>query len=387
MKLRVTILSCYLDNAATTALSPEMKEYLTSMLDVFGNPSSAHSEGINAKRLVEEIREKIAEFIKADSSENIYFTSSGSASNALGIWGYAVANKCTILYPPTVHKSILKTIHNLADYYNTGSGILEVDSCGNVNIDYLKYALCTGCHQKLVIVDYANSEIGTIQNIKEIASVVHSRGSYCKDKIFVDCTGSVSTIPLNVTELNIDMASFSAHKLGALKGVGVLYKKNNIELAPLICGRQEQGLFAGTENVLGILSLGKAIDLMSYDKTSYNRDFVWNSIKNIEGVSLIGTPLDKNRLINNLYVCVKGVKGRDIAALMDDVYKIQISTGSACNNGSPSPSSAALAIGLSEEEANSCVRISFNGSETEDELKEFCKSFSTCIKMLRGLND
>ena len=106
-------MSCYLDNAATTALYPEMKEYLTSMLDVFGNPSSAHSEGIKAKRLVEEIREKIAEFIKADSSENIYLTSSGSASNALGIWGYAVANKCTILYPPTVHKSILKTIHNL----------------------------------------------------------------------------------------------------------------------------------------------------------------------------------------------------------------------------------------------------------------------------------
>ena len=379
-------MSCYLDNAATTALSPSMKEYLISMLDVFGNPSSVHSEGVKANRLVEEAREKVARFINADNRNNIYFTSSGSASNTLGIWGYAVANKCTILYSPTVHKSILKTIRNLADYYNTGSGVLEVDSCGNVNIDYLKYALCTGCHQKLVVLDYANSEIGTIQNIKEIADAVHYRGNYCKDKLFVDCTGSISTIPLDVIGLGIDMASFSAHKLGALKGTGVLYKKDNIELAPLICGSQEQGLFAGTENVFGILSLGKAVDLINYDKSSYNRDFVWNSIKNIDNVSLVGSPLN-DRLINNLYVCIKGVQGGDVVALMDDVYKIQISTGSACNNGSPTPSSTALAIGLSEEEANSCVRISFSGNETEDELKEFCKNFSTCIKMLRDLND
>ena len=380
-------MSCYLDSAATTPLSPEMREYLISTLDIFGNPSSVHSEGIKAKKFVEEVREKVAGFIKADSSEDIYFTSSGSASNTLGIWGYAVANKCTILYSPTVHKSILKTILNLADYYNTGSGALEVDSCGNIDIDYLKYALCTGCHQKLVIVDYANSEVGTIQNIKEISDAVHYRGGYCKDRLFVDCTGSISTIPLDVTGLNIDMASFSAHKLGALKGVGILYKKDNVELAPLICGSQEQGLFAGTENVLGILSLGKAIDLLKYTKTSHNRDFVWNNIKDIDGVFLVGATLDKNRLINNLYIHIKDVKGSDISALMDDVYKIQISTGSACNNGSLSPSSTALAIGLSEEEANSCVRISFSGNETEEELKEFCKSFSTCIKMLRDLND
>lgn len=380
-------MSCYLDNAATTVLSQEMKEYLISSLGIFGNPSSAHSEGVKANKLVEEVREKVANFIKAGNRDNIYFTSSGSASNMLGVWGYAVANKCTILYSPTVHKSILKTIRNLADYYDTGSGALEVDSCGNINIDYLKYALCTGCHQKLVVVDYASSEIGTVQNIKKIAEVTHCRGKFHNDKLFVDCTGSISTIPLDMNELNIDIASFSAHKIGALKGVGVLYKKDNIELAPAICGSQEQGLFGGTENVLGILSLGKAIDLMDYNKTSRNRDFVWGEINNIEGVSLVGSPLDKNRLINNLYIYVKGVKGSNVVALMDDVYKIQISTGSACNNGSHTPSSAALAIGLSEEEANSCVRISFSGNETEDELKEFCKSFSTCIKMLRDLND
>lgn len=373
----------YLDNAATTPLAPEMKKYLTSALDVFGNPSSAHTEGVKANRLITEVRNKVARLINADDTENIYFTSSGSASNTLGIWGYAVANKCTILCSPTVHKSILKTIGNLAKFYNTNAYELKVDNCGNIDIRYLYQMLKTIKGNMLVAVEYANSEIGTIQDIKTISRVVHKYG----ERLFVDCTGSISTIPLDVTGLNIDMASFSAHKIGALKGVGVLYKKEDVELASLICGSQEQGLFAGTENVLGILSLGRAIDLMSYTKTSYNRDFVWNNIKEIEGISLIGAPLDMNRLINNLYICIKDVRGSDIATLIDDVYRIQISTGSACNNGSSTPSPTALAIGLSEEDANSCVRISFSGNETEEELKEFCKSFSTCIKMLRDLND
>lgn len=376
-------MSCYLDNAATTSLLPEMKEYLTSMLDTFGNPSSSHSEGIRVKRLIEEVREKVAKLIRADSFESVYFTSSGSASNTLGIQGYALANKCNILYSPTTHKSILKTIDNLGDFYNINTIELKVDQYGNVDFEYLYRVFKVVEGNALVVIEYANSEIGTVQNIKAISDIVHKHNG----KLFVDCTGSISTIPLDVVGLDIDIATFSAHKIGALKGVGVLYKKTDITMLPLVFGSQEQGLFAGTENVLGILSLGKAIDLMDYNKASYNRDFVWSSIKNIDGISLVGSPLVENRLINNLYVCVKGVKGSDVAALMDDVYKIQISTGSACNNGSSTPSSTALAIGLSEEDANSCVRISFSGNETEDELNEFCKSFSTCIKMLRDLND
>lgn len=378
----MNLLRCYLDNAATTVLSPEMKKYLISALDIFGNPSSAHSEGAMAKRLVEDIRKGVAKFIKADGFENIYFTSSGSASNTLGIQGYTLANKCNVVYSPTVHKSNLKTIYNLAEFYEVDISELKVDSYGGIEVDYLEQTMMSCPKGTLVVVEYANSEIGTIQDIKTISDIVHKYDG----KLFVDCTGSISTIPLDVTGLNIDIATFSAHKIGALKGVGVLYKKPDITMLPLVFGSQEQGLFGGTENVLGILSLGKAIDLINYAKTSYNRDFVWNGIKDIDGVSLIGSPLD-NRLINNLYVCIKDVRGDVITALMDDVYKIQISTGSACNNGSPSPSSTALAIGLSEEDANSCVRISFSGNETEDELREFCKSFITCIKMLRDLND
>ena len=372
-------MSCYLDNAATTSLSPEMKEHLISMLDTFGNPSSAHSEGAKANRLVEEVREKVASFIKANSRDNIYFTSSGSASNTLGIQGYALANKCNIFYSPTAHKSILKTIDNLSNFYNINSTELKMDRCGNIDIQHLYKVFKVVKGDTLVVTEYANSETGTIQNIKLISNIVHKYSG----KLFVDCTGSISTIPLDVVGLDIDIATFSAHKIGALKGVGVLYKKTNIAMLPLVFGSQEQGLFGGTENVLGISSLGKAIDLMSYNKTSRNRDFVWNGIKDLDGISLIGAPLTKNRLTNNLYVSIKDIRGGDIVALMDDVYKIQISTGSACNNGSLTPSSTALAMGLSEEEANSCIRISFSGNETEDELKEFCKSLGTCISMLK----
>ena len=373
-------MSYYLDNAATTALSSEMKEYLISALDVFGNPSSAHSEGNKTKKLIEDIRDKVAKFVKAGDSESIYFTSSGSASNTLGIQGYALANKCSVLYSPTSHKSVLKTARNLAEFHNMATSELKVDSFGNIDADYLEQAMSNIVGDVLVVVEYANSEIGTIQDIKKISDVVHKHNGV----LFVDCTGSISTIPLDVNSLNIDIATFSAHKIGALKGVGVLYKKTDITMLPLVFGSQEQGLFAGTENVLGILSLGKAIDLIAYGKASHNRDFVWNETRDIGGVYLVGVPLNGNRLINNLYICVKGVYGGDVVALMDDIYNIQISTGSACNNGSPTPSSIALTIGLSEEDANSCVRISFCGNETEEELRVFCKSFSACINMLRN---
>ena len=376
----MSILGYYLDSAATTELSTEMKEYLISMLDVFGNPSSAHSEGVKANRLIEEVRKSVANFIKADSNENIYFTSSGSASNTLGIQGYALANKCNVIYSPITHKSILKTIDNLVDFYGVNASSLKIDNCGNIDIDYLERMLTSSIGDALVVIEYGNSEIGTVQDIKKISDIVHQYNG----TLFVDCTGSISTIPLDVTDLDIDIATFSAHKINALKGVGVLYKKTNITMLPLVFGSQERGLFAGTENVLGVLSLGKAIDLMRYDKGTHNRDAVWNNIKNIDDTFLVGSPLDKNRLINNLYICVKGVKGSDVVALMDDVYKVQISTGSACNNGSPLPSATALAIGLSEDDANSCVRVSFSGTETEDELREFCKSFSVCVKMLRN---
>ena len=375
-------MSFYLDNSATTPLHDEITSYLKEILNVFGNPSSSHSKGVYSKQLIEEVRKKTVRFINANLSDDIIFTSSASASNTLGIQGYALFNVCTILYPKTLHKSALKTIEVLSKYYHIGTSILDVDCYGNINIEFLKQEMQKGYTQKLVVLDYANSEIGTIQNVKEIVKIVHQYNG----KVFVDCTGSISSIPLDVSGLNIDMASFSAHKIGALKGVGVLYKKEDIKLSSLIHGTQEQGLFAGTENILGILSLGKAIDLINYDsldKMLYNRNFVWDKLKNIDDVYLIGAPLKQSRLLNNLFICIKGTVGSELVAMMDDMFDTQISTGSACDNGSLTPSSVLLAIGTCKDDVNSCIRISFSGKETEEELAKFCENLHTCIKMIR----
>lgn len=375
----MNVLGIYLDNAATTPLSSEMKSYLSSILDIYGNPSSAHSIGVEANRLIERVREETARFIGADNDSSVYFTSSASASNTLGIQGFALLNRCEILYPETLHKSALKTIENLNKYYDIETHILAVDNCGNIILDCLRWAMQTGVWRKLVVIDYASSEIGTIQDIAEISKIVHQYHGV----LFVDCTGSISSIPLDVGDLKIDIASFSPHKIGGLKGVGVLYTKDDA-LAPLVFGSQERGLFAGTENTLGILSLGKAIDLMDYNKTSENRDFVWHKIKDIKDTYLIGAPLEENRLLNNLNICIKGIKGSDIVALLDDIYKTQVSTGSACNNGSSSPSPTLSAIGVDKEDVYSCIRISFSGKETKEDLQEFCENLSTVINMLRN---
>lgn len=367
-------MKCYFDNAATTPLTNEMKAYLISVLDVFGNPSSLHSEGVLSRNLIETTRKTVAKFINAKDSNEIYFTSSGSASNTLAISGYVSKNKCEIYYSPTSHKSILKNIDGL----NILKCPLKVNGCGEIDIADLEQKLKKCQKKPFVIFEYANSEIGTIQDVKIISDLVHQYNGV----VMVDCTGSISSIPLDVQSLEIDLAIFSGHKIGALKGVGILYKKNIIELSPLVFGAQEEGLFGGTENILGIASVGKAIELLHYD-TSYARDFVWYNIKNIDGLYLVGKQIYEKRLNNNLYICVKGVQGQRLVAMMDDLFNTQISTGSACNNGEPTPSVVLKAIGILEEDIHNCIRISFKGNETDEQLEQFCKNLSLCISMLK----
>lgn len=373
-------MKCYLDNAATTPLSTEMKEHLISLFDLFGNPSSSHSKGLEVKKMIQDVRRKLSEWTNSSSENNIFFTSSGSASNTLAIHGFALANQCEIFYSPISHKSILKSVEYLKEECNMIVTPIDVDSLGNIIISHLEKQLMESKNKPFVIFDYANSEIGTIQNVKEIIRIVRKYNGVS----FVDCTGSISTIPIDVQELCVDMLAFSAHKIGGLKGVGVLYKKEDINIRPLIFGSQEGGLFAGTENVLGILSISKAIDLLKYKKSSYCRDFVWLNLQQIKGVKIVGAPIGANRLPNNLYVCIKNVKGADLVELLDDVYDIQISTGSACNSGNLVPSATLLSIGFDKRYINDCVRISFSGNETKEELTDFCKKFIICVKILRN---
>lgn len=364
----------YLDYAATTPLHPQVKQYVIELLDKFQNPSSLYQSGVDIKQIIEQSRKNVAKFINADI-ESIIFTSGGSASNTLAIKGYIQKNSCCILYSPIAHKSILKCVESCKNVIP-----LDVDSNGFIDVDKLNKLLNAIYYKPFIVIDYANSEIGTIQDVKRIIEITHSYDGI----VMLDCTGSISTIPLDVKTLDVDMAVFSAHKLGALKGCGVLYKKSNIEIEPLIYGSQEKNLFGGTENVLGIASLSKAVESYDYSSiTSVNRDYIYDYIiKNIPDSYLIGSPIEKNRLPHNLYMCFKNVQGESLMMLLD-INGIQVSTGSACNNYISTPSSTLVAIGINENDINSCIRLSLSGCETKDELNYVCKKIKECVEQLR----
>lgn len=365
----------YLDNAATTELSNPVKDYIVSLLDDFGNPSSQYEDGKKTKQIIENARNNVANFINADP-EDIIFTSGGSASNTLAIKGYYDANHCTILYSAIAHKSILKCVKSIGCAHK-----IYVTKDGSLDLYILEDMLKEYCLERpFVIIEYANSEIGTIQNVKKIVELVHKYGGV----IYIDCTGNISTILIDVKELNVDMIGFSGHKLHALKGCGVLYKKKEIDITPLIYGAQEHGLFAGTENVLGIASLGKAVENYDYkkaDKCDFNSYRVQSYIKkNIDNCYLVGS--EENRLPNNLFFCFKGVDGEQLMSLLD-MKGIQVSTGSACNSGSKQVSNTLKEIRMNEEDLNSCIRMTFSGDEDYIGLDYVCICLKECVESLR----
>ena len=327
----------FLDNASTTPLTQQVKDYIISLLDTYQNPSSTYQSGVNVRQIITTARNNVAKFINADSRD-IIFTSGGSASNTLAIKGYVKKHNCTVLYSPIAHKSILKCIESIKNAYP-----LKVDRCGKINIADLKEWLNTRDNY-FVILSYADSEIGTVQNIKELTDLIH----FYNATVYVDCTGSISQIPVNVKALGIDMLGFSGHKLNALKGIGVLYKKSNIELEPLIYGSQEY------------------------------------IINNISNCYLIGSDL-QHRLPHNLYICFKGIQGESLMTLLD-MNNIQVSTGSACASGDLMPSNTLIAIGVNKKDLNSCIRITFLGNEVKEDLDYLCKNIKKCVETLRCLN-
>ena len=375
----------FLDNAATTKLTPEVKQYIIELLDQYANPSSLYQSGVDARQIIEQARKNVANFING-KSENIIFTSSGSSANTLVIKGLTtenqILNKYTVFYSPTAHKSMIKCIEGYIHPHQCQA--IPVDKKGFFNLKDFEFWLKNHCntYKLLVALDCANSEIGTIQDVKKIIEITHKYNGV----VYLDCTGSIGQIPLDVKALDVDMVGFSAHKLGALKGTGVLYKKINIRLNPLIYGSQEQGLFAGTENVIGIAALGKAVENYDYSSiASNNRDYIHNYINtNISDSYLVGADLE-HRLPHNLYICFKGIQGESLMTLLD-MNGYQVSTGSACTSGDLTPSSTLLAIKMNKEDINSCIRITLSGKEEITELNKFCEVLKRCVETLRQLN-
>ena len=368
----------YLDNASTTKLSNSIKEYLISILDIWGNPSSLHSLGFQPRKIISEARQAVAKFINANP-DDIYFSGGGSSSNTCSIKGFFQKNDCTIFYSPIAHKSILKCVES---YHN--SIPLKVNKEGIIDIHDLEEYLDVCINTPLVVIDHANSEIGTIQDIERIIKITHLHNGI----VYLDCTGSIPTIQIDVKKLDIDMLGFSAHKLGGLKGCGVLYKKKDIILEPLVYGSQEKGLCAGTENVIGIASLGKAVEDYDYSSiSSSNRDYVYDYIvKNIPDSYLVGASIESgNRLPHNLYMAFKGIEGESLMILLD-MNGLQVSTGSACTSGDLTPSATLSAIGMNEQDIHSCIRLTFSGEETKEELQYAYETLKQCVESLRNFN-
>lgn len=353
----------YYDNAATT---PVNKKYVEKILDqclyeYYGNPSSLHTVGQRAKSILGEARKTVAESIGCEAEE-IIFTSGGSESNNLALKGFSFANDCQIITTPIEHKSVLETCkflqsHQINKYYT-----VDVDNDGLVEMFSLKEILKTvKSYQRipLVSIQLANSEIGTIQPIEEIAELVHSFGGV----LHVDAVQAYGILHINVKKMGIDMMSVSGHKLGAPKGIGFLYKKKNINIDPLINGGgQENGYRAGTENVPYIAALAEIVrnDVADYmidskaEQLVNRRDYLENKIKNIPDVIVNGN--SEMRLPGNLSVSFKDIDGETLMMLLD-TKDYNVSNGSACNAGSSEPSYVLKAIKVDPQYINGTIRI------------------------------
>ena len=358
----------YADNSATTKVKPEVIDAMLPFFgEHYGNPSSLYAFAYDAKRAVEEAREKVAEVIGAKSRE-IFFTSCGSESDNWALRG--VASKFDgghIITSAIEHPAIMQTCKYLEKkgYRVT---YLPVSELGEVNPDDVRAAICDDTI--LISVMTANNEIGTIQPIAEIGKIAREK----KILFHTDAVQAYGHIPINVDEMNIDLLSLSGHKIGAPKGIGALYIRTGIKLNNLICGGgQERGRRAGTENVPYIVGLGCAASLAARDmeenikKLSAMRERLIERVTKIPYCRLTGHPT--NRLPGLVSIVIEGIEGE---ALLLNMFNegICASSGSACSSGSLDPSHVLLAIGLPHHIAHGSLRISL-GEENEvgDEIK------------------
>ena len=355
-----------------------------AMRDYWQNPSSLYAT--NVKKKIDECRTNIANFINA-KPEEIIFTSGASESNNVAIRGWADYQLIHGLHLPSIittpieHKSIIELVKNEAA--NSYVYYCDVDKYGFVDYESLVYWLNI-CEDKpvLVSIGMANNELGTVQGIKEISELVHRHNGI----LHVDATQILPYIPVDVELLVIDMMSASGHKISpVLKGIGFLYKRNSVNIKPLIYGAQENGMRGGTENVFGIIGLSKALEYCDTSCDKYiemcsKRDYFIEKLTSKFGCKLNGHK--NHRLPNNINVTFsKNITGEALLYMLD-MAGIAISVGSACNSKSIEPSHVLKAIGLSDEESMRTVRISLPSDITYEEINNVVDEIDKAIKLI-----
>mgnify|MGYP000963937103 FL=1 len=376
----------YLDNAATTALSPKVLEammpYLTT---VYGNPSSVHAFGQEAKKGLDAARDQVAAALNCTPGE-VIFTGCGTESDNTAILGVAEKYKNKgkhILTSSVEHHAVLHTCEHLQ---KQGYDVtyLPVDEYGRVTAEQVREALREDTI--LVTIMFANNEVGTVMPIPEIAAVCHEKGVL----FHTDAVQAIGHVPVDVKAMGIDMLSLSAHKFHGPKGVGALYCRKGIKLPSYIMGgAQEKGRRAGTGNVAGIVGLGVAIKL-ACDNLSENaakmtilRDRLMRGLAEIPEVKLNGHPTE--RLPNNVNYSMKYIEGESILLKLD-LSGIAASSGSACTSGSLDPSHVLLAMGLPHEIAHGSVRLTLGDDTTQEDIDYTIEQLKEIVAYLRAMS-
>lgn len=374
----------YFDHAATTATKEEvLKEMLPYFNMEYGNPSSMYSIGRKTRKVVEEARRKVALAIGGDSKE-IYFTSCGSESDNLAIKGVAYANRKKgnhIITTKIEHPAVLHTCKHL-EKEGFRVTYLNVNSEGVISLEELENAICNDTI--LISIMFANNEIGTIQPISEIGKIAKNHNIY----FHTDAVQAVGNVKINVEELNVDLLSMSAHKFYGPKGMGALYVKTRVNFEKIQDGgHQERNMRAGTENVAGIVGLGKAIELAYKNFDEYNekltnlRDYYISQVEEkIPNVKLNGHRV--KRLPGNANISFVGVDGEALLLNLD-MRGICASSGSACTSGSLAPSHVLVAIGLSSEIAQGSLRVTFGDENIKEDVDYLVQSLVEIVEKLR----
>jgi cysteine desulfurase len=377
----------YLDYAATTPTRPEVVQaMLPYYSEAFGNPSSLYSYGLEARQAIEAARNKVAAAIGA-KKEEIVFTGGGSEADNQAIKGVAFANARKgnhIITSVIEHHAVLATCKFL-EKQGFKVTYLRVDKYGLVDPEKVRKAIT----EKTILISimHANNEIGTIQPIEEIGKIARKAKVY----FHTDAVQTIGHIPVDVNELKVDMLAMSAHKFYGPKGVGVLYVRKGTRIVPLINGgEQEMGRRAGTENVPGIVGLGKAIELAGQEMapeaerlTALRNKLIQGIPDRIEKVQLNGHP--ERRLPNNVNFSVEYIEGES-TCLNLDLEGICISTGSACSSAEAKPSHVLLAIGLSPEKARSSLRFTLGRLTTAEDIERVLEVLPRSVARLRAIS-
>ncbi|MEW6621726.1 MAG: cysteine desulfurase NifS [Bacillota bacterium] len=377
----------YLDHSATTKVRKEVVDLMTEyMLDKYGNPSSIHSFGREAKKAMEQARERIAKILGCETKE-IYFTSGGTEADNLAIIGCAFAyNKKGnhIITSAIEHHAVMDACKYL-EKRGFNVTYLPVDENGIVGIENFKQAIKP--ETILATIMHVNNEVGTIQDIAKMGAIAKEKGVI----FHTDAVQSFGKIPVNVQDLNVDMLSASSHKIYGPKGAGFLYVKKGIKMQSIVYGgAQERKIRPGTENLPGIVGFGLAAELAVQEmaneanKLTHLRDTLIKGIlEKIPHTRLNGHPV--KRIPSNVNVSIEFIEGESLLLSLD-MRGIAASSGSACTSGSLDPSHVLLAMGLSHEAAHGSLRMTLGMENTEEDIQYVLEVLPEIVDRLRAMS-